>query len=254
MKTDELMSKLFGFSIPTYYNWKKENRPIIKLINKYLSNEEIIEFLEKDKTFNLDFYYQIKDDFQIEYQKFTRNYHLDFTFPTKFYYDFLQRFKNNIIKIDKYEAKSEFISLLLEYQLVLIKIAREIGYSDIRIIKDFNYFINLFNAKNETFIIYLITLVQHDDMEIVHYLMHNSLFEDEIPADKIISYTHKDLITIGIQNIQSINCHHSYSQKQTFSCEEEQQQHDEYRGKDFFETYEDYLLKKEESESDIIPF
>ena len=45
MKYDELMSKLFGFSVPTYYNWKKENRPIINFINSF-SNVQIEEFLE----------------------------------------------------------------------------------------------------------------------------------------------------------------------------------------------------------------
>lgn len=45
MKYDELMSKFFGFSIPTYYNWKKENRPVIHFINSF-SVEQIEEFLE----------------------------------------------------------------------------------------------------------------------------------------------------------------------------------------------------------------
>lgn len=46
MKKDELYSRLFGFSIPTYYNWSREKRPIIKLINNYFKEEELIEFLE----------------------------------------------------------------------------------------------------------------------------------------------------------------------------------------------------------------
>ena len=45
MKYDELMSKLFGFSIPTYYNWKEENSPLINFINKF-SNVQIEEFLQ----------------------------------------------------------------------------------------------------------------------------------------------------------------------------------------------------------------
>jgi hypothetical protein len=46
MRYDELMSKLFGFSVPTYYNWKKENRPIINLIEQSFSVQQIENFLE----------------------------------------------------------------------------------------------------------------------------------------------------------------------------------------------------------------
>jgi hypothetical protein len=54
MKLDEVMSKLLGSSIPTYYNWKRENRKIIKLLEKYFSKEDLEEFLETDKISELD--------------------------------------------------------------------------------------------------------------------------------------------------------------------------------------------------------
>ncbi len=46
MRYDELMSKLFGFSVPTYYNWKKEKRAIIDLIEQSFSTQQIEDFLE----------------------------------------------------------------------------------------------------------------------------------------------------------------------------------------------------------------
>jgi hypothetical protein len=46
MKKDELYSQLFGFSIPTYYNWSREKRPIINLVNKYFNVQQIEEFLK----------------------------------------------------------------------------------------------------------------------------------------------------------------------------------------------------------------
>lgn len=46
MNNNELMSKIFGFSSPTYFRWKKENRPIINLIEKYFSKKDLKEFLE----------------------------------------------------------------------------------------------------------------------------------------------------------------------------------------------------------------
>jgi len=46
MTIDVLMSQLFNFSKPTYFRWKKEGRPIIKLIDQYFKKEDLIEFLE----------------------------------------------------------------------------------------------------------------------------------------------------------------------------------------------------------------
>lgn len=242
MKTDELMSKLFGFSIPTYYNWKKENRPIIKLINKYLSNEEVIEFIETDSISNQDFFLSIKNLFHKDYENFASNSSSHFTFPTKFYYDFLQRFKKDISKIDISNAKSDFISLLLEYQLILINIAKEIGYSEVTVIKDFNYFINLFNKKEDIFIIYIITLVKSDKLYITHYMKAFTLFgDDDLPDDKIVSYESKDLINIGIPAIKKINKHTSYAEEVKFYSEYDELQYEQNKEKDFFETYEEYL-------------
>lgn len=56
MKIEQIMSKCFGFSPQTYFNWKKEEnkRPIITLISKYLSKKEILEFLETGKITKLE--------------------------------------------------------------------------------------------------------------------------------------------------------------------------------------------------------
>jgi len=49
MKKEDIFCKLFGFSKNTYYLWKREdNRPIIKLIDRYLKDSELEEFLEKN--------------------------------------------------------------------------------------------------------------------------------------------------------------------------------------------------------------
>ncbi len=54
MKHDEIMTKLFDISRPTYYKWKKEKRPIVIFIEKYFSDEEILEFLKFDSIEQLD--------------------------------------------------------------------------------------------------------------------------------------------------------------------------------------------------------
>ncbi|AXH12005.1 hypothetical protein [Halarcobacter bivalviorum] len=245
MKTDELMSKLFGFSIPTYYNWKKENRPIIKLINKYLENEELIEFLEKDSIFSQELLLSIKEQFKEDYEKFTSNSPSHFTFPTKFYYDFLQRFKKDICNISN-DVKNNFISLLLEYQLILITIAKEIGYPEINIVKEINYFINLFNKKEETFFIYIVMLVKSNTITIPHYMRKFVLFGDvDYPNNQIVNYKTKDLINIGLESIKKINLHTSYGEEVKFFSEYDEQHFNQQREKDFFEVYEKYLIEQE---------
>lgn len=55
MTEREIYMNLFDVSINTYYNWKKENRPIIELLNKYFSKEELIEFLETKRIKKQEF-------------------------------------------------------------------------------------------------------------------------------------------------------------------------------------------------------
>lgn len=45
MTKETIFTKLFQFSIPTFYAWKKQSRPIISLINSYFTKEELEEFL-----------------------------------------------------------------------------------------------------------------------------------------------------------------------------------------------------------------
>ncbi len=41
--------KLLDVSDKTFYNWRKEKRPIIKLFEKYFTKEDLEEFLETEK-------------------------------------------------------------------------------------------------------------------------------------------------------------------------------------------------------------
>jgi len=47
MKEDEIYTKLFRFSRPTFFKWKKDNVPIMELISKYFTKEDLEEFIEK---------------------------------------------------------------------------------------------------------------------------------------------------------------------------------------------------------------
>lgn len=51
----EVITKLLSFgSQNTYYQWKKQNRPIIKFLEKYFSKEELEEFLNTGKINKLE--------------------------------------------------------------------------------------------------------------------------------------------------------------------------------------------------------
>lgn len=54
MTLKNIIENFFGFAFPTYYRWKKEQRPVITFLEKYLSNQEIEEFLETGKIEKLD--------------------------------------------------------------------------------------------------------------------------------------------------------------------------------------------------------
>ena len=121
-----LMSTLFGFSAPTFYSWKKEGRPIIKLLEKYFTREELEEFLEngKIKKFeqvnrfnNFLFIYRnlyfkfIQDDFgQIN------NMHNHILI---YYFEYLFYLKNNISEFENNQKPfyAAAVSFGLQYNL-----------------------------------------------------------------------------------------------------------------------------------------
>lgn len=51
----EVMATLFDFNATTYYSWKKQERPIIRLIERYFTKEDIEEFLEFGTVEKLEF-------------------------------------------------------------------------------------------------------------------------------------------------------------------------------------------------------
>lgn len=51
----EVMAALFDFNATTYYSWKKQERPIIRLIEKYFTKEDLEEFLNSEKISKLEY-------------------------------------------------------------------------------------------------------------------------------------------------------------------------------------------------------
>lgn len=61
MTHKEIMAKLFDFNATTYYAWKKQNRPIINLIDRYFTKEDLQEFIDKGSIDALDSFNQNKN-------------------------------------------------------------------------------------------------------------------------------------------------------------------------------------------------
>lgn len=50
----KIMEKLFQFTRQSWNNWKNEQRPVVLLLEKYFTNEEIEEFLNTSKMAKLE--------------------------------------------------------------------------------------------------------------------------------------------------------------------------------------------------------
>lgn len=73
MKSErDIYMELFNISINTYYLWKKQGRPIINLLEKYFTKEDLEEFLKSGKIERLDFSSELDsffNNFSLQIQK-----------------------------------------------------------------------------------------------------------------------------------------------------------------------------------------
>lgn len=127
MKEDEIYTKLFDFSRPTYFKWKREEVPVMQLLSKYFNKEDLEEFLSrgfvsKYENFNKYSIDPVFEDFVIVNLK--RIHKLDRSlfnlfFPTS---EFITRHLKNIDDVDLKDltvknAKNKFKDFLLSVKL-----------------------------------------------------------------------------------------------------------------------------------------
>lgn len=119
MAYHKAVSELMSFSVNSYYMWKKENRPIISLLHKYLTEEDINEFLTTGSISKFDNIDYIKYDFNKNYFEFL--YRLDendihiFLILLKLNKDDLLTFSSNFISIViNYDCENHIKSKLIE--------------------------------------------------------------------------------------------------------------------------------------------
>ena len=63
MKKEEVFMKLFNFSRPTYYKWKREQILVLKLLETYCTDQDLEEFLETGRISKLESK-NLDDDFK----------------------------------------------------------------------------------------------------------------------------------------------------------------------------------------------
>lgn len=107
MAYHKVVSQLMSFSINSFYIWKKENRPIMALLQKYLTEEDINEFLATGSISKFDNIDYIKYDFNKNYFEFLLKLN-DIELNT-----FLQLVKLN--QEDLITFSSNFISIVINY-------------------------------------------------------------------------------------------------------------------------------------------
>ena len=95
MTFKETMAELFSTAEGTYYKWKKEQRPIIALLEKYFTREDLEEFIQTGKIMKFEFVEEFKMlllGSKLDYMEFIYKYlkhSNEFDFFTDFYYRFL---------------------------------------------------------------------------------------------------------------------------------------------------------------------
>lgn len=112
MTFKETMSMLFSTAEGTYYKWKKEERPIIKLLDKYFSKEELEEFLLTEKISKFENMKYINSQFMINNKdKYLRDFNLlknNNYLVNDFYFYYLNNLKYKKNFSDKNEIFDEF--------------------------------------------------------------------------------------------------------------------------------------------------
>ncbi|WP_321313647.1 hypothetical protein [Halarcobacter sp.] len=214
MAYHKVVSKLMDFSINSYYIWKKEDRPIISLLHKYLTEKDIEEFLETGSISKFDNIQYSKEDIYQEYLMFIANFTnqelLIFLKLIKKNQENLSSFSQNFIKeVIKFKCEEDIkVKLIEEYSKVI--------------------------DKNKLFYLGLNLLIKEEFRGFYNYVKN---YEIHMPLFHIIEYLNA-FKGIKVKNIEEYFPQLKDSEY-VKKCEEEE----DYQSLDFSDEYYDKLLK-----------
>lgn len=201
MNFEKLILELMCFSRNTFYVWKREERPIISLIEKYFSNEDLKEFLETGgikKFENIKF---ITDNYVAKSQAFYVNSfkesqsllsepHVNYKFKD-FYFNFLADFGkiNFPFNINILGIQSLLTQYLYQYQTQKIKE---------------NLKINKINEKLEDLKFKIDEAITYSDGEEKEELKKfKENFQDETQKDEIV----ENIFSVNERNFEGLMLH-----------------------------------------------
>lgn len=186
--------KLLGNSKKTIYRWKEEKRPIIDLLEKYFTKEEINEYVETGSIAKMESFNHYELTLNIEFNTFYRE-KLDSSqkpYLIRFFWDFITRYKEELIEIEIYNCKNQLNKILLDYHLVLIELCKNTYSNDTNslTIKYYSEFMSLLINLSDDLIYFIIYNIKSTFKPHINYLISNSLYAYaiEILSSSIVDY------------------------------------------------------------------
>ena len=131
----DLIAKVLGVTVKSVYNYEKENRPIISLLEKYCTDDDIQEFLKSGKISKFE---KKKENYQdymlIDYVKYNLKEKLDKLLfktgvikwleniiPKNIFLKILKEISEDPkIEVEKYRSKEYLIQKIESYKVVSI--------------------------------------------------------------------------------------------------------------------------------------
>ena len=117
----KIVCKLFNFTKSTFYNWKKENRQVIKLLEKYFTDNDLEEFIKTGEIKLFDIQNNVKYEANHISDKFFREHYSQKIKHTEFIEFIFPKFKKYInehkLKIKSDNIKSELIECIIELNI-----------------------------------------------------------------------------------------------------------------------------------------
>ncbi len=196
------MVKILGNSRKTIYRWKEEQRPIINLLEKYFTQEDLQEFLETSKISKYDQlleYENFKNINRIKYISYFLNQSATSwdKFSTDFYFGLLA-----YIRLTGNEFDS-FSSAAISYSLRLDKPKKDLHYNTREVMHKRVLPILEYLDKQDGMFQYLINISQNELEDLKNYKIdkHNYILNKNIESiDKELEYHIKKFKQFNVGN------------------------------------------------------
>jgi len=176
------ISKLFGIARRTYFHWKKDDNKnkAILLIEKYFKKEELEEFLDSNKISKMEMLNNYELNLNIELNKFYREKLDKQTSESRsnnrLFWDFINKYKNEIIEIDLIDCKSSLNHLFLKYHLHLREVCEKNEVSPTLATNRCSDFIATMQELSRDLTYFIITNIKYNFRNHVNYLASNHLY------------------------------------------------------------------------------